>query len=236
MQAFPSPSARAVESLRAAYPVFHRLDTDRLRADIAACPVVRVAADRPVFDEGASCAGFPLLLEGEVRVARATAHGREIELYRVRPGDFCIVSAACLFGGNALPARAHTVRDTEVLIVSRETFLAWTDDRQFRAAVIASLADRLSDLMGLIDLMLSQRLDSRLAATLLRQGPLLTHTHQRLADELGTSREIVSRLLKRLEDQTLVRLGRGRIEVLDPAGLRSLAGALYPESQTGIRP
>lgn len=183
-----SHSARGAESIRAIYPVFDRLDLARLRADVAACPLVHVPSSRAVFDEGASCAGFPLLLEGELRVARATAHGREIELYRVRPGEFCIVSAACLFGGRALPARAHTLRESKVIIVPRETFLCWTDDRQFRAAVIASLADRLSDLMSLIDLILSQRLDSRLAAALLRQGPVLTHTHQRLADDLGTSR------------------------------------------------
>ncbi len=227
-----SDSGLAAEALRAAYPAFSQLETDRLRHDLAGCPIFRVGPDQSMFDEGGTCAGFPLLLEGEVRVARATAHGREIELYRVRPGEFCIVSAACLFGGHPLPARAHTIRDTHVVVVPRETFLRWTDDRRLRAALIASLADRLADLMALIDMVLSQRLDIRLAAALLREGPVLTHTHQRLADDLGTSREIVSRLLKRFEEQALVRLGRERIEILDQAGLRALAGAMYPESQT----
>lgn len=227
-----SASAQTAEALRAAYPAFRQLEIGQLRRDLAGCPSFRVNPGYSMFDEGGSCAGFPLLLDGEVRVARATAHGREIELYRVRPGEFCIVSAACLFGGQPLPARAHAIRETQVVVVPRETFLRWTDDRQLRAALIASLADRLSDLMGLIDMVLSQRLDIRLAATLLRDGPLLTHTHQRLADDLGTSREIVSRLLKRFQEQELVRLGRERIEVLDEVGLRALAGVMYPESQT----
>lgn len=220
------------EHLVKSYPALDRVGTAALAADMAALPCLDAPEDATLFSEGDACKGLPLLLLGEVRVARATASGREIELYRVRPGEFCIASAACLFGGQRLSAHGATTCPSRLLIVPRETFLRWTDHRDVRAQFVAAVATRVGELMSLIDAVISQRLDSRLAHTLLGHGAVLHTTHQRLADDLGTSREMVSRLLGRFESEGLVALGRERIEILAPEALRAIVDGTYPRSQT----
>ena len=98
----------------------------------------------------------------------------------------------------------------------------------FRRFVFGIFADRLADLMSLAEAVAFQRLDQRLAATLLGHGPTVATTHQALADELGTVREIVTRLLKRFERAGWVQLGRERIELRDAAALRALAAGEVP--------
>ena len=176
-----------------------------------------------LFDEGSPCQGFPFVLAGEVRIARGAPNGRSLELYRVRPGEFCVVSASCLFGRHAMPAYGQATMATELMLLSPAGFERWTADVAFRRHVFGIFADRLTDLMALAEAVAFQRLDQRLAALLLAQGPVLRLTHQALADELGTVREIVTRLLRRFAEAGQVSLGRERIEVLDDAALRALA-------------
>jgi len=112
---------------------------------------------------------------------------------------------------------------TRLALVDLDTMLEWTDARPWRLFLLGLMAERMAELAALVEAVAFQRLDQRLARSLLVQGPTVLATHQRLADELGTSREIVSRLLGRFEDQGTVRLGRERIEILDPPALRQLA-------------
>jgi CRP/FNR family transcriptional regulator len=164
-----------------------------------------------------------MLLAGEVRVARGSAGGRSLELYRVTPGELCVASTACLFGHAALTAHGVTTANTELVLLQPAGFERWVDEPAFRRFVFGIFADRLADLMALAEAVAFQRLDQRLAATLLGHGLLVHTTHQKLADELGTVREIVTRLLKRFERAGWLRLGRERIELLDAAALRALA-------------
>lgn len=183
-----------------------------------------VPAGTLLFEEGGRCGGFPLLLAGEIRVARGSPQGRTLELYRVRPGDICVVSTACLQQGAPLFAHATSTQPCELLMLQRPGLERWLAHPGFRSTLIGTLAGRLADLMQLVEAVAFQRLDQRLAAALLGRGPVLGLTHQALADEIGTVREIVSRLLRRFEQQGWLSLGRGRITVLDPAALRALAG------------
>ena len=176
-----------------------------------------------MFDEGQACQGFPMLLTGEIRVARGAANGRSLELYRVQPGHLCVASTASLFGQQRLAAQGVCVQACELVLLSPAGFAAWTADAGFRAYVFGIFSDRLIDLMALTEAVAFQRLDQRLAAALLSRGPVLLATHQALADELGTVREIVTRLLKRFEREGLLSLGRERIEVLKAPALRQLA-------------
>ncbi len=93
----------------------------------------------------------------------------------------------------------------------------------FRDFIFSLFSERMADLMQLVEEVAFHKLDQRLAALLLGKGRVVRASHQQLADELGSVREMVSRLLKRFEDQGLVRLGREQVEVLDPAGLRRAA-------------
>ena len=185
---------------------------------------VQVDAGTVLFEERSPCRGFPFVLDGEVRVARGSAQGRSIELYRVAPGEVCVVSASCLFGHGTLAAHGVAMQATRLLIVAPAGFEAWAEHEPFRRYVFSIFADRLADLMELAEAIAFQRLDQRLAAALLGHGTTVHATHQALADELGTVREIVSRLLKRFARSGWIVAGRERIELRDASALRGLAG------------
>jgi CRP/FNR family transcriptional regulator len=211
-----------------AYPLLESLPSDALAAGAHAA--VDVPAGTVLFEEGAPCRGFPLVVAGEVRVARGSPQGRSIELYRVGPGEMCVVSASSLFGRAPLAAHGVATQPTRLILLSPGEFEQWLTHEPFRRFVFGIFADRIADLMSLAEAVAFQRLDQRLAAALLGRGATLLTTHQALADELGTVREIVTRLLKRFERAGWVSLGRERIELRDPAALRALAagGAALP--------
>jgi CRP/FNR family transcriptional regulator, anaerobic regulatory protein len=210
---------------QALYPVLAGLDA----AGVAgATQYAEVPAGTTLFHEGAPCRGFPLVLSGEVRVARGSPAGRHLELYRVTPGELCIVSTSCLFGSVPMSAHGVTTLPTELLLLSPAGFARGCEHEPFRQYVFGLFADRLADLMALAEAVAFQRLDQRLASALLGRGGVIRTTHQQLADELGTVREIVTRLLRRLERDGLVRCAREQIEVVDAAALRALAAGEAP--------
>jgi CRP/FNR family transcriptional regulator len=176
-----------------------------------------------LFDQGSPCQGFPLVLDGSVRVARGSAGGRTLELYRVTPGEICVVSASCLFGHSAVAAHGETTEPTDLVLLSPAGFDRCAENPEFRRFVFGIFADRLADLMALAEAVAFQRLDQRLAHALLGRGAVVRATHQTLADELGTVREIVSRLLARFERAGWVALSRERIDIRDSEALRALA-------------
>jgi CRP/FNR family transcriptional regulator, anaerobic regulatory protein len=182
-----------------------------------------VPAGTQLFRENDPCQGFPLVLRGEVRVSRSAANGRELELYRVSPGEMCLVSSASLFADQPLTAHGVATTDTTLCLLTPPAFELALADPDFRRYVLGLFAARMADLTGLIEAIAFQRLDSRLASALLGHGQQLKVTHQALADELGTVREIVTRLLHRFERDGLVELSRESITIRDSAGLRALA-------------
>ncbi|MGI9132724.1 MAG: Crp/Fnr family transcriptional regulator, partial [Rhodoferax sp.] len=155
-----------------------------------------------------------------------SSDGRALELYRVVPGELCLVSSACLFRRTPLSAQGTTTRPTTLLLIAPPVFAQWLQSAAFRDQVLGLFAERMADLTLLIDAVAFHRLDQRLAAALLGRGQDLARTHQALADELGTVREIVTRLLRRFEREGWVSLGRERIQIRDSAALRALAAAL----------
>lgn len=217
-------TASLADRLLPLYPVLADLPPPLLASVLAQeARLLQLPAAQPVFDQGQPCMGFPMVLAGEMRVARGDPHGRALELYRVGPGELCVASTSCLFGQTLLVAHGHTVGPTDLVLLSPAGFDAWTAVAPFRRFVFGLFADRLADLMALAEAVAFQRLDQRLATTLLGHGAVVHGTQQALADELGTVREIVTRLLKRFERQGWVRTGRERVDILDAAALRALA-------------
>ena len=147
-------------------------------------------------------------------------------MYRVGPGDLCLASSASLFRSLPLSATGTATKPTTLLLIPPVLVNQWLETPPFRDAVLGLFAERMADLTGLIDAVAFQRLDQRLAAALLGRGPDLALTHQELADELGTVREMVSRLLRRFEREGWVELARERIHIRDSAALRTVAAAL----------
>jgi CRP/FNR family transcriptional regulator len=219
------------ERLLERFPALAALPRERLDALLAHAPRVRLPSGSELFDEMQPCRGFPLLLEGSIRVLKAAPNGREILLYRVDPGEGCIVSGGCLLGHTDYPARG--VAETDVVLVNLppaafEALIAEVEP--FRRFVFAMYGERLAEVMALVEEVAFRRLDARLAQLLVRRGPILEATHQSLADELGSVREIVSRLLRDFAARGWVKLERERVTVLQPQPLLRASGQVRSPS------
>ncbi len=209
--------------LAACYPVIGGLPAAARERVTRSARWMQVPAGTLLFDDHQACEGFPFVVEGSIRVSKCAPSGRELPLYRVGAGETCIISSSCLLGHEDYNARGVTESDTLLMLLPKETFDGLLAEPAFRDFVFHLFADRIADLMQLIDEVAFRKLDQRLAALLLGKGHTLRVTHQHLADELGSVREIVSRLLKGFADQGLVKLSREQIEILDAAGLRRVA-------------
>lgn len=207
------------------YPVVADLpaeDRHRLESRLTR---ITVASGAVLFDERQPCQGFPFVFSGMIRVVKAAANGRELPLYEVLPGESCIISSSCLLGHADYHARGIAVGETSLGLLPLEEFERLLSLPPFRRFIFALIAERLAELMQLVEEVAFRKLDQRLAARLLGRGRIVHLTHQQLADELGSVREMVSRLLKNFAEQGLVRLSRNEIEILDAPGLRRIAGA-----------
>lgn len=203
------------------YPMLGELSASQLDELLGNAAAMRLPAGSMVFDENQACQGFPLLLSGSVRVIKAAPNGRELQLYRVGPGESCILTSSCLLGRDHYHARGIVDQDAELVLLPASAFRKLVSSSEaFRNYVFDLFSDRLTDLMQLVSAVAFQKLDQRLAALLVDKASPIRSTHQALADELGSVREIVSRLLKNFSEQGWVRLGREQIDVLDPASLQ----------------
>ena len=218
------PDAVDRENLLNLYPALAGLPTERLDALLRPA-ALEIPAGSPVFAEHQPCRGFPLLLAGSIRVVKQSASGRELMLYRVAPGGSCIITSSCLLGRSDYNARGIAETPLRLLLVPAPAFAQLMFDHPpFRDFVFHLFAERIAELMQLVEEVAFTRLDQRLARLILAQDKaVLNVTHQQLADELGSVREIVSRLLKGFAEQGLVAPGREQLTVTDRAGLQKVA-------------
>lgn len=205
------------------YPVLAQLPVDLAQRVVAGAQVTTVPGGTVLFDERQPCQGFPFVLRGGIRVAKPAANGRELPLYRVLPGESCIITSSCLLGHTDYNARGITEAETDLVLMPRPLFDELMGQPPFRDFVFHLFSERIADLMQLVEEVAFRKLDQRLADLLLGKGQRVHATHQQLADELGSVREMVSRLLKGFAEQGLVRLGREQVDILDPAGLRRVS-------------
>lgn len=206
------------------FPFLADLAPNRLDRLIANASVRTAPAGAVLFDANQPCGGFPLVLEGTIRVAKTAPNGREIVLYRVDPGESCILSGGCLMGETLYSASG--VAETDVTLVSIPPTLfqeMLVNDEPFRRYVFGMYGARLAEVMELVEEVAFRKLDARLAQLLIHRGPVLNTTHQRIAEELGSVREIASRLLRSFEVRGWVKLDREKVTVLDPKSLAELA-------------
>lgn len=182
------------------------------------CRQLNIPAGTTIFGPGESCAGLPLIIKGAIRLQMSSISGNEIVLYRLKGGDVCPLSLACLFGSGRYDSEAIAEEDSHVLLLAACTAERLIDeDPIFRRYVLESYGNRMQTLMGVIEEVAFGRVSQRLAERLLsiqRDGAVHA-THQSLAAELGTAREVISRLLKDFERKGLVQLERGKVELID---------------------
>lgn len=206
------------------YPALGSLAPDQVAALCRPEALLTLPEGTELFAERHPCRGFPLLVAGSVKVVKGTPAGREMLLYRVEPGGSCIITSSCLLGHTSYTARGIAETPVRMLMLPATLFHTLVaGNAAFRDFVFHLLADRIAELMQLVEEVAFRRLDQRLAKLLLGKPEPIQATHQSLADELGSVREIVSRLLKGFAAQGFVSLGRERITLIDCRGLAHLA-------------
>lgn len=209
-------TASQLVHLLALYPCLERLP-EWLSLSLSEIPVLHLEQGSWLFDEGSACVGFPLVMAGEVRVVKASASGRGLYLYSVLAGESCVITQGCLLGQQQYNARGVAHSDVTLCLMPQALFdNLLATHAPFRRFVFALFAERFAELIALIEEVAFKRLDQRLARLLVDRGPVLAVTHQALADDLGSVREIVTRLLHHFADDGWVELARERISVLEP--------------------
>lgn len=188
--------------------------------------VLYLPAGTRIFEPGQSAPNMLLLLSGSVRVQQISDTGREVFLYRVHAGESCVLTTACMLGDDAYPAEGIAETGIEAVTIPRPVF----DDLiarspVFRSFIFQTYARRIADLFGLIDDIVFQRIDVRLAERLLglEKDGRIASTHQALAVELGTAREVISRTLGEFQRRGWVELTRGEIRITDRTGIETLS-------------
>jgi CRP/FNR family transcriptional regulator, anaerobic regulatory protein len=193
---------------------------------------VTLDAGQHICMEGNACQSLALVTKGRARVYKMGATGREITLYRVAPGESCILTTSCILGDRAFPAFAVAETPIEARVVPAATVRTWMEEyAAWRTYVFQLMAGRLGTVIATLEEVAFRSLDTRLAAVLLNRAEgnraegnetgdqSVKTTHEELAADLGTAREVVSRLLKDLEHDGHVRLRRGAVEIRDEAAL-----------------
>ncbi len=193
-----------------------------------AAGLVELPGGQPVFHAGSACESYVLVVSGQIRVQVIGEGGREAVLYRVLPGQSCVLTTCCILAGEDYPAEGYAEGPVRALVFSKPQFDQALDTAPaFRRFVFQNLGRRLTEIVARMEEVAFWPVDRRLAGMLLDhadQTGRVNATHQAVAVELGSAREVVSRLLKRLESAGLVRLGRSSIQVVDRPGLQRLAG------------
>jgi CRP/FNR family transcriptional regulator len=203
------------EDLKELFPAFR--NNPELLTDILSHSMLRsFTGEQVIYSEGDACSAIALVISGEIRVFKIGEGGREITLYEIERGETCILNASCILSKMSYPAHAVTVIETELLLIPAPDFRAllarYEDMRDF---VFNLLSRRLTSVMALVEEIAFRRMDLRLLEYLEEKSEdgALNSTHQKIANDLGTSREVVSRLLKDFERQGKVILSRNLIRI-----------------------
>jgi CRP/FNR family transcriptional regulator, anaerobic regulatory protein len=210
-------------------PILKQADPGLLREFQQAAFFARIPAGRDVFIEGDRVDAIALLVSGVVRVYKTGETGREITLYRFGNGESCILTANAILSQKSFPAVATVEPEAEAIMIPADVFRDWVRRYDaWREFVFDLLSQRLSAVMAIVEEVAFRRMDVRLAALLTersRRSDSIRVTHQALAAELGSSREVISRILEDFSAQGLISVTRGTIEILERETLQGYAAA-----------
>jgi CRP/FNR family transcriptional regulator, anaerobic regulatory protein len=208
-----------------AVPFLRQADSQLARDFRQAAYFARIPAGKDIFLEGDKVQSIALILSGNVRVYKVGENGREITLYRFGLGESCILTANAIMNQQTFPAVALVESEAEAIMIPADTFRDWIRRYdEWRAFLFDLLSQRLASTMAIVDEVVFHRMDARVAALLLRraqQGSMIQITHQEIAAELGTSREVISRILEGFEAAGLIESARGQVEIVDAGELEA---------------
>ncbi|MCL6587400.1 MAG: Crp/Fnr family transcriptional regulator [Anoxybacillus sp.] len=182
---------------------------------------VKLPKGTVVFREGDICEHVAFIVSGVIRVAKIGENGKEVNLYRVCRGESCVLTISSVLSRSPFPATAIVEEDAEAMIVPKDTFVTMmTTHTQLQTFVYDMMMNRFMAMMQMIEHIVFEKMDKRLIEFLLgwcekNKTNVIEMTHEYIATELGTAREIVSRILKQLEREGYVQLARGKIKIVD---------------------
>ncbi len=213
--------------LLARFPALAQVEDPAGRSVLTQARLLNLAAGEPVFRLGDRCENYLLVVAGRVKVLARSRSGREIILYRIEDTGSCVLTTSCLLGHDCYPAEGITETEVKAFAIPRPLFdQALQQSAALRTFIFSAYSERLSALISLVQEVAFERIDQRLARYLLEHGrsrQQLHCTHQQLATELGSAREVISRQLKNFEQQGWIQLGRGTIRIDQLHPLQQLA-------------
>ncbi len=204
------------------YPVLGELPAGLQRAIVIECYPVHAESGEILFDADSPGTSFLMLTEGSVRLLYPGID-RELLLYRLQPGGCCILTVSHLLSDTCYPVQAQVESAISGVAIPQALFRQMVEQSPlFSNFLFRSFASRMTELLDLLGALATMQLNQRLAGLLLSKGMVIKTTHSQLADELGSVREVISRILKDFEDQNLIKLARGEILILDKESLENL--------------
>lgn len=201
-----------------AFPFWAKLNTQAKKDLFTYGQKVNLPASQFICLEGDFCQHLPLIISGSVRVYKIGETGREITLYYLEPGDSCILTASCIMSQNKFPAFAVTETEVEAFTIPANIIRDWVKHNFiWQDYIFGLLSQRLANVIEIVEQVAFRRMDCRIASYLVKNGDnslkTIQITHEKIAQELGTSREVVSRILKTFEKEGLLHLSRGKIQL-----------------------
>ncbi len=203
------------------------MNTYKLPSEFDQLEPVLLPKQTTVFSTGDKCQLFVFVVSGIIRVDLASESGSNLLLYRIKPNDTCVLTTSCLMSGDQYSAEATVEEDATVLTMPAAQFFASIEQsNQFRKFVFSSFSQRLTALMAKVDEIAFRSIEHRLASSLLHYGNAentAVITHELLAADIGSAREVVSRKLSQWDSENLITRGRGEIHLLAIDRLKAIA-------------
>lgn len=220
-------NVKSLSSIADAIPIWSSLTQDQQRKLLGTAREQRFLKGTTIHEGGLECTGLLVVRTGQLRAFITSADGREISLYRLLERDICLFSAACMIRSIRFNISIEAENDTDLWIIPAEIYQeVMKESVQLANFTNELMAERMSDVMWLMEQILWESMDRRLAEYLLEQSSLqgstqITTTHEQIARDLGTAREVVTRMLKYFKSEGLIALSRGKIEILDERALNA---------------
>ena len=210
------------------FPIWNQLNSEHQKKILSTLADRSVKKGTVVHNGGNDCTGLLLVKSGQLRACILSEEGREITIYRLFDRDMCLFSASCMMRSIQFEITIEAEKDTELWIIPVEVYQSiMTESAPVANYTSELMAARFSDVMWLIEQIIRKSLDKRIAAFLLEESVIeesavLKITHETIANHLGSHREVITRMLKYFQNEGMVRLSRGKVEITDPEKLEEL--------------
>lgn len=212
------------------YPFLNILDNETKEIVNSSLIIKDFDPDYTLIHEGASCLGFSLIIKGSIRVYKLSDKGREVTLYKLTSGDTCYLSISCILNDKSYPAFAEVLEPTKIAFIPSKIFNTYIyNTLEFQKYIFNNLYSKFNEIINVLEEVAFESIDTRVAKYLLltsknsNNSKFLYLTQEKIAQEVGTSREVVSRMISSFKNKKILTSQRGKITILDFEKLNYIA-------------